>query len=236
MTTALLPSPDDDPDAGAADIDTTTDSADAASRFQVRRHAGAGNGNAYIVVAVDGDHISRISAHPMSSAQRATGVAELLNSIRSEATTTPDPDAADQAASEEARSRVLADIERELPPQTLPVTPAAEPLAWRPGVAHNRTAADDGVNTYIVERHNATRWELCAWDSTTFEDVEGLAGTMTPTRKLARAIAAEYSALGEQYRAADHGGTSRATAAIIAAYNHERAQYAAATPVQVTAA
>ena len=118
----------------------------------------------------------------------------------------------------------------------LPIAPAAEPLAWRPGVAHNRTAADDGVNTYIVERHSSTRWELCSWNSTTFDDVEGLAGTMTPTRERARSIAAEYSAAGERYRAADHGGQSRATAAIITAYNHERARHAAAPPAQVTAA
>ena len=236
MTTALLPSPDNDPDAGAADTDTTHDTADTASRFQVRPHAGAGKGNAYIVVAVDGDRISRISTHPMSSAQHATGVAELLNKDRPDATPTPGADAADQSASQDAWSLVLACVERELPPQILPVAPPAEPLAWRPGVAHNRTAADDGVNTYIVERHNSTRWELCAWNSSTFEDVEQLAGTMTPTRELARAIAAEYSALGEQYRAADHGGASRAAAAIITAYNYERARHAAAPPVPGTAA
>lgn len=236
MTGALLPSQDNGPDASAADIDTTSDSTGAASRFQVRPHTGGDKGsNAYIVVAVDGDRINRISAHPMSSAQYATGVAEVLNSDRSEATT-PDADVADQTASEDAWSLVLACIERELPPQNLPVTAPAEPLTWRPGVAYNRTAADDHVNTYIVERHSSTRWELCSWNSTTFEDVERLAGTRTPTRELARAIAAEYSALGEHYRAADHSGTSRAAAAITTAYNHERARYAAAPPVQVTAA
>ena len=237
MSTALLPSPDNSPDPSPADLDATAETMGDPARFQVRPHGGVVKGeDAYIVVAVDGDRTSRISPHPMSSAQHACGVAELLNNDRSEAGTPADPDAADQVASEQARSRVLADIEREFPPHTDPIAPPAQPLVWRPGVAYNRTAADDGVNTYIVERHSSTRWELCSWNSTSFDDVEGLAGTMTPTRDLARSIAAEFSALGEQYDAVDHGGQSRAAAAIVAAYSHERARFAAAPVEPITAA
>jgi hypothetical protein len=223
---------------GAADINTATSPA---PRFRVRSRRGVGtNGTAYtayIVVAVDADRTSRISTRLMSSAQQATGAADLLNHANHAATTTaPGSDTVDQAVSEDARSLVLARIEQEFPPQIRLVTPLAEPLIWRAGVHPSRIAAADATNTYIVERHSASSWELCAWNSTTFDDVHRLAGTMTPTRELARTIAAEYSALGQQYPAEDHGGMSRATAAIVVAYNHERARYSAASVVQVSPA
>ncbi len=241
MTTALLPSPDNDPGNDQGPVPGTsvidTDSS-AAPRFRVRPRTGDVDGSsAYIVVAVDGAETSRISAHTMSSAELAAIAADLLNRADRPdcATAATGPDVEDQSASEAARAAVLDRIEKEFSPQVPPFAEPAAPLHWRPGVASTRTAADDAVNTYIVERHTDRIWELCAWNSTTFDDVERLAGIMTPTRELARAIAAEYSALGEHYPAADHGGTSRASAAILAAYYHERVRHTA-PPLQITAA
>ena len=243
MNTSLLPSPDNEPrnheergsDASPAQNDTTTGGAPA-PRFRLGPRGGAVNGrSADIVVAVDGAQTNRISAHPMSSAELAAIAADLLNRADQQEGVTAASADDDQTASEAARAAVLDRIEKDFPPQIPPFAEPAESLHWRPGVASTRTAADDAVNTYIVERHTDRIWELCAWNNSTFDDVERLAGIKTPTRELARAIAAEYSALGEHYCADDHGGTSRASAAILAAYYHERVRHRV-PPQQTTAA
>lgn len=75
---------------------------------------------------------------------------------------------------------------------------SATPLTWAPGASAERTIAQDADNSYVVVRLSRSAWMITAWDNTRFQPLPRLSGTTTPTRTLARAIAAEYSALGRR--------------------------------------
>lgn len=99
----------------------------------------------------------------------------------------------------------------------------AEQLKWLPGATPERTIAQDQHNSYVVIRESRSSWLISAWDNSRFQSIPRLSGTTAPTRTLARAIAAEYSALGADFRSHEYGHQERATVAITAAYDRERA-------------
>jgi hypothetical protein len=104
------------------------------------------------------------------------------------------------------------------------------PLAWRRTTfgtgAIGYTATDHHFGYAVTRRHSA--WSLQV------RQLADVAGLKTPvgqpvvdyltedTAKLCKAIAAEYSAFGADFSAADHGGKNRMTAAASIIYARER--------------
>jgi hypothetical protein len=101
-------------------------------------------------------------------------------------------------------------------------------LRWK-RTEHGDQVADDATHRYVV-RHTATEWLLEIFTLRVTAGVRHTVGQAAiavgefETRRRAYAVANNYSALGDNFASHLHGGQSRRTVAILAAYDADKDQ------------